>query len=98
MASMVIFQDPVTGTQFFGYGIALSGLVYYKLGSDKLKEYMSQGARQWNEYGQTNPAMKKVVIGFTALVVLLIVAGGAVQLLPEQYNPIPAAAQSGRGH
>ena len=36
-ASMTIFQDPVSGLQGFGYSIALGGLVYYKLGADKLK-------------------------------------------------------------
>ncbi|KAI9932437.1 hypothetical protein MW887_008678 [Aspergillus wentii] len=36
VASMVIFRDPVTPLQVVGYGIALGGLVYYKLG---LKEY-----------------------------------------------------------
>lgn len=37
VASMMIFHDPVSGLQAFGYSIALGGLVYYKLGSDKLK-------------------------------------------------------------
>ena len=39
MASVVIFRDPVSGLQIFGYSIALGGLMYYKLGADKCKEY-----------------------------------------------------------
>ena len=35
VASMVIFGDPVTLQQYFGYSIALAGLVYYKLGAEK---------------------------------------------------------------
>ncbi|KAK0612722.1 putative sugar phosphate/phosphate translocator [Lasiodiplodia hormozganensis] len=38
MASMVLFRDPVTVTQAGGYSIALGGLVYYKLGLDKIRE------------------------------------------------------------
>ncbi|RPA97341.1 TPT-domain-containing protein [Choiromyces venosus 120613-1] len=37
-ASMVIWGNPVTLLQFFGYSIALSGLLYYKLGADKISE------------------------------------------------------------
>ncbi|KAL5600991.1 hypothetical protein BROUX41_005822 [Berkeleyomyces rouxiae] len=35
-SSMLIWNAPVTGLQFFGYAIALSGLVYYKTPYDKL--------------------------------------------------------------
>lgn len=41
-ASMMIFRDPVSGLQAFGYSIALGGLVYYKLGADKLKVRLEQ--------------------------------------------------------
>ncbi|KAG0643949.1 triose-phosphate transporter family-domain-containing protein [Tuber brumale] len=37
-ASMIIWGNPVTILQFFGYSIALSGLLYYKLGADKISE------------------------------------------------------------
>ncbi|KAB2579607.1 hypothetical protein BFW01_g4925 [Lasiodiplodia theobromae] len=48
VASVVIFWDPVTGTQIFGYGIALAGLMYYKLGPEKFWEIVKKplgGAR-----------------------------------------------------
>lgn len=40
IASMVLFKDPVTLTQVFGYGIALSGLMYYKLGPESFKRLL----------------------------------------------------------
>jgi len=86
MASMVIFRDPVSPLQFFGYGIALSGLVYYKLGSDKLKEYLGQGGRQWSEYGAKHPAMKKLIIFAMVLVVLFVVLGGLAPFVPVEYQ------------
>ncbi|KAF2770866.1 TPT-domain-containing protein [Teratosphaeria nubilosa] len=39
-ASMVIFLDPVTLLQAVGYSIALAGLVYHKLGSEKTRELL----------------------------------------------------------
>ncbi|KAH9845289.1 putative sugar phosphate/phosphate translocator [Teratosphaeria destructans] len=39
-ASMAIFLDPVTLLQAVGYSIALAGLVYYKLGSEKTRELL----------------------------------------------------------
>lgn len=76
LASMVIFGDPVTPTQFFGYAIALAGLVYYKLGPDRIGSYAAQGKQSWREYGATNPAMRKVVVFAGALVVIFVVLGG----------------------
>lgn len=31
-ASMLLFHDAVSGLQFFGFAVALGGLVYYQLG------------------------------------------------------------------
>lgn len=39
-ASMFIWGNPVTTLQIFGYSLALSGLLYYKLGADKIREHM----------------------------------------------------------
>ena len=86
MASMAIFRDPVSGLQMFGYAIALSGLVYYKLGAEKLKEYIGQGGRQWGEYGAKHPAMQKVVIFAAAVTILFIVLGGLAPYLPSEYS------------
>ncbi|RAK98486.1 TPT-domain-containing protein [Aspergillus ibericus CBS 121593] len=42
VASMMIFRDPVTPLQAFGYAIALGGLVYYKLGKDGVSNLLAQ--------------------------------------------------------
>ena len=62
VASMVIFRDPVSGLQAFGYSIALGGLVYYKLGAEKIKEYIGEGQRSWADYGIRHPAMRKLIV------------------------------------
>lgn len=72
---MVIFGDPVTPLQFFGYSIALGGLVYYKLGADKMKDYLFQGQRMWGEYGAQKPAQRKMVIFGGLAVSLLLFLG-----------------------
>jgi hypothetical protein len=84
VASMVIFLDPVSGLQAFGYSIALGGLMYYKLGGEKIKGYVGEGQRSWTEYGQRHPAMKKIiVIGCIILGGFVIVGGLAPQYAPE---------------
>ncbi|KAJ5861334.1 uncharacterized protein N7529_008644 [Penicillium soppii] len=73
-ASMLIWQTPVTALQFFGYSVALMGLVWYKLGGDKMREYTSGAGRAWAEYGNTRPAQRRfVVFGAAALIFFLFV-------------------------
>ncbi|OQE46152.1 hypothetical protein PENCOP_c001G01850 [Penicillium coprophilum] len=73
-ASMFLWQTPVTGLQFFGYSIALMGLVWYKLGGDKMREYTSSAGRAWAEYGNNRPAQRKfVVFGAAALMFFLFI-------------------------
>lgn len=72
-ASMLIWGTPVTGLQFFGYGIALSGMVYFKLGYDTLKSYAAEGGRKWAEFGATRPALRKIIIGGTVLTTVFLV-------------------------
>ena len=86
VASMVIFLDPVSGLQMFGYSIALSGLIYYKLGAEKIKEFLGQGNRQWGEYGAKHPAMKKFIIFAAIVTVLFVILGGLAPLLPSEYS------------
>ncbi|POS69218.1 hypothetical protein DHEL01_v212388 [Diaporthe helianthi] len=59
-ASMILFRDPVTGQQFFGYSIALAGLVYYKLGPDKIQSLAKDTQLQISQYRQNNPARAKL--------------------------------------
>ena len=88
-ASMMLWNTPVTGTQFFGYSLALIGLVYYKLGGDKMSEYSGQFSRAWAEYGQTNPGMRRfIVFGALALIFFLFVGSMAPTYAPESYQNV----------
>ncbi|KAF3918608.1 hypothetical protein AA313_de0202921 [Arthrobotrys entomopaga] len=75
--SVTWIHDPVKPLQVFGYSIALTGLVVYKLGADKLREHYSrfskEGALRWNEYGTKYPAYRKAaVFGVCGFIVLLL--------------------------
>lgn len=91
VASMLIFRDPVSPLQAFGYTIALCGLVYYKLGADKLKEYMGQGQRSWADYGVKHPALRRVIVFGLVIITLFVLLGGisVSGALPSQYDPTP---------
>lgn len=86
MASMAIFRDPVSGLQVGGYSVALSGLVYYKLGSQKLKDLFGTLSRSWAEYGAKHPAMKKLIIFCVIATILFIILGGLAPYLPAEYR------------
>ncbi|QDS71748.1 hypothetical protein FKW77_008999 [Venturia effusa] len=95
VASMVIFLDPVSGLQAFGYSIALGGLMYYKLGGEKIKGYVGDGQRTWTEYGQRHPAMKKIIVtGCIILGGFVIVGGLAPQYAPETTAGVKAKVGS----
>jgi hypothetical protein len=81
MCSMLIWGTQVSLTQFFGYSIALGGLLYYKLGADQLKQHVSQAGRSWAEFGANRPVARKLVIGglvFTTILILLAGLGPTV--------------------
>ena len=83
-ASMLIWGTPVSALQFFGYGIALCGLLYYKLGTEQLKQYMGQLGRSWSEFGVQRPAMRKAVVFLTILLTVFVLLGGlAPTFAPE---------------
>ena len=86
VASMVLFHDPVSGLQAFGYSIALGGLVYYKLGGEKMKGYVAEAQRSWADYGQRQPAMRKVIIIGCAVLVVMLVMGGLAPAVPVEYR------------
>ncbi len=91
-ASMLIWGTPVTGLQFFGYGVALCGMVYFKLGYDTLKGYAAEGGRRWAEFGATRPAIRKLVIGGSILSTLFLLftwAGGPSSLPSNLQSNLP---------
>jgi hypothetical protein len=71
-ASMILFHDPVTGQQFFGYSIALAGLVYYKLGPEKLQSLAKDTQLQISQYRQSNPARVKLAGAAAIFVVVFL--------------------------
>ena len=75
-ASIAIWGTPVSALQYFGYSIALAGLVYYKLGGATIKAQLSEMNRAWAEYGAKHPAFRKVIVFGSVLVFLFLVLGG----------------------
>ena len=75
-ASIAIWGTPVSGLQYFGYSIALCGLVYYKLGGATLKSQLSDMSRAWTEYGMKHPGMKKLIVFSGIVFVLFVLLGG----------------------
>lgn len=72
----MIWGTPVTAMQFFGYSVALGGLVWYKLGADQLKGHIADASRAWQEFGITRPAVRQLVILGLVVLTLLILVGG----------------------
>lgn len=96
-ASIIIFGSPVTFTQWFGYSIALGGLVYYKLGAQQIKGHLSDGARRWSEFGVSHPAQRKMVVfGAVAIFIFLLLGGVGYQ---SGYDPkaVVSSAKSAVG-
>lgn len=86
VASMVLFLDPVSPLQAFGYSIALGGLCYYKLGADKMKMYFAEGQRSWSDYGVRHPALRKMIIIGSALLTAFLLLGGLAPTLAPGYD------------
>jgi len=74
--SMMIWGTKVSAMQFFGYSIALGGLLYYKLGAEQIKQYISQGGRTWSEFGVQRPVARKLVIFALVVTTIVILLGG----------------------
>ena len=82
-ASMIIWGTPVSGLQFFGYSIALGGLLYYKLGGESIRQYASTAGRSWDEFGTNKPLTRKLVIfGCLVLTMILLLGGLAPTYAP----------------
>ncbi|KAL2059567.1 hypothetical protein ABVK25_000860 [Lepraria finkii] len=75
-ASIAIWGTPISALQCFGYSIALSGLIYYKLGASTIKAQFSETSRAWAEYGANHPAMRKVIVFGAVVLFVFIVLGG----------------------
>ena len=85
-ASMLIFFDPVSPLQAFGYSIALGGLMYYKLGGDKMKGFVADGQRSWSDYGVRHPVMRKMIVVGSIMLTLFVILGGLGPTIAPEYD------------
>lgn len=92
VASMLIFRDPVSGTQVFGYSIALGGLIYYKLGADGVKNFARDAQLQFGTMRQNHPARWKAVLGGLVLLILAAVVWSLWPIVPAEYKKAPFAS------
>jgi len=70
---MVIWGTRVSALQVFGYSIALGGIVYYKLGYDRVKGVLADASRNWADFGARRPIMRQAaVIGLSVFIVLAL--------------------------
>lgn len=76
VASIMIWGTEVSGLQFFGYSIALGGMVYYKLGYEAIKTYTGEAGRQWADFGNRQPILRRVSIILFTLLALFVLLGG----------------------
>ncbi|KAH7054600.1 DUF250 domain membrane protein [Macrophomina phaseolina] len=77
VASMVLFQDPVTVTQAVGFVISLSGLIYYRLGSANFIHVGANMVKFWEELGEQRAIDVKVAVAalFVYVLAILVVGG-----------------------
>jgi hypothetical protein len=87
VASMIIWGTQVTALQFFGYSIALSGMVYYKLGYENLKGYIGEASRQWADFGARRPVLRKLSIIVMSVFVIFTLLGGLAPTYAPEYDP-----------
>lgn len=88
VASIIIWGTQVTGLQFFGYSIALAGMLYYKLGYEALKGYAGEASRQWADFGNRRPVLRKIsIIFFLLMLVFALLHGASDSLGPDFVDP-----------
>ncbi|KAL6860397.1 hypothetical protein ACO1O0_004425 [Amphichorda felina] len=87
IASMMIWGTQVTGLQFFGYSIALGGMVYYKLGFEQLKGHIADANRSWAEFGVRKPVLRKLIIIVASAFLLFTLFGGLAPTYAPEYDP-----------
>lgn len=95
VASVFISGTLVSGLQIFGYGIALCGLIYYKLGLETLKTRLGEMNRMWAEYGARRPALRKATIFIIALGFVFLILGGVAPRVGYDWLQ-PAIGEDGK--
>lgn len=92
IASLVIFHDPVTLQQYFGYSIALAGLCYYKLGAEKLQSAFTDARLSVGTIRQNHPARAKGAMGIMVFGGILL---GGYLFWPSLHMPPVITTPSG---
>lgn len=87
VASMIIWGTQVSGLQFFGYSIALGGMVYYKLGYEAIKGYAGEAGRQWADFGNRRPILRRISIMLFAVMTLFVLLGGLAPTYAPGMDP-----------
>ena len=72
-ASIMFFHDPVTAQQFFGYSIALGGLLYYKLGAEKVRTLPTDARLIATEYRRANPVKASIIAVGSVVAILVLI-------------------------
>lgn len=95
---MLIWGTKVSPLQFFGYSIALGGMLYYRLGAEQLKQHISQLGRSWSEFGVQRPVARKLVIfGLVVITFMLLLGGLAPTYAPAQTKSLQDYLSGGLG-
>lgn len=94
-ASIAIWGTKITALQYFGYSIALGGLVYYKLGGATIKAQLSEMNRAWAEYGAKHPALRKLIVFVGVMLLLFLVLGGLAPTVGYDSTYITSAIKEG---
>ena len=94
-ASIAIWGTPISALQYFGYSIALAGLIYYKLGGATIKAQLSELNRAWAEYGAKHPAVRKVIVLGSVLLLLFLVLGGLAPKVGYDSTYLTSAIKEG---
>jgi hypothetical protein len=86
-ASMMLWHNPVSNLQFFGYAISLAGLIYYKLGAERIKVGFTAAMSQWTIFTAKYPIVKTLIALFSVIVTLFILLGILMPKLAADYDP-----------
>jgi hypothetical protein len=85
---VLIWGTQVTTLQFFGYSIALGGMVYYKLGYEALKTYAGEAGRQWAELGNQRPVLRRISVLLFVIMVVFVLLGGLAPSISPDLDPM----------
>lgn len=87
IASVLIWGTMISRLQMFGYTIALLGMLWFKFGKEKVKEFLANGNRAWAELGANRPVLRKIIVLALVLVTAFVLLGGLAPTYAPAYDP-----------